>query len=68
VLLPALGLGFPGSGASAVVAAGEAFRHAVYGLVLGLSYPVLLARPRPAPPPDAAALPPPALRGLPLPP
>jgi membrane protein DedA with SNARE-associated domain len=64
VLLPALGLGFPGSGASAVVAAGEAVRHAVYGLVLGLSYPVLLARPRPAPPPDEPA--PPALRGLPL--
>jgi membrane protein DedA with SNARE-associated domain len=68
VLLPALGLGFPGSGASAVAAAGEAVRHAVYGLVLGLSYPVLLARPRPAPPPAADALPPPALRGLPLPP
>ena len=66
VLLPALGLGFPGSGASPVVAAGEAVRHAVYGLVLGLSYPVLLARPRHAPHPDA--LPPPRLRGLPLPP
>jgi hypothetical protein len=66
VLLPVLGLGFPGSGASAVVAAGEAVRHAVYGLMLGLSYPLLLARPRPAPRPDVPA--PAALRGLPIPP
>jgi membrane protein DedA with SNARE-associated domain len=52
VLLPVLGHGFPGSGASTAVAAGEAVRHAVYGVVLGLSYPVLLARPRAAPRPD----------------
>jgi membrane protein DedA with SNARE-associated domain len=70
MLLPALGLGFPGSGASAVVAAGEAVRHAVYGAVLGLSYPVLLARPSAAPdaPPDALPSPPPALQGRPVPP
>jgi len=43
VLLPLLGLGLPGSGAPLVLAVGETVRHAVYGLVLGLTYPVLLA-------------------------
>ena len=54
VLLPLLGLGLPGSGAPLVLAVGETVRHAVYGLVLGLTYPVLLA-----PPEHATATPPP---------
>jgi membrane-associated protein len=47
VVMPLLGLGFLGVDATGPVAAvGEAVRHAAYGAVLGLSYPVLLARRR----------------------
>jgi membrane protein DedA with SNARE-associated domain len=44
-VLPALGLGFLGIGATGPVAlAGELIRHAAYGGLLGLMYPVFRAR------------------------
>jgi len=52
VVMPALGLRFAEPDARLVAAAGEAVRHAAYGVVLGLTYPELLARPW-APPPAA---------------
>ena len=45
VVMPALGLRFAEPDARLVAAAGEAVRHAAYGVVLGLIYPELLARP-----------------------
>ncbi len=44
VVMPALGLYSAGRDAQVVAAAGETVRHAVYGIVLGLAYPELLAR------------------------
>jgi membrane protein DedA with SNARE-associated domain len=44
VVIPALGLRRAEVDARIVGAAGEAVRHAVYGIVLGLTYPELLAR------------------------
>jgi membrane-associated protein len=44
VVIPALGLRRAELDARIVGAAGEAVRHAVYGIVLGLTYPELLAR------------------------
>ena len=44
VVMPALGLRHAELDARIVGAAGEAVRHAVYGIVLGLTYPELLAR------------------------
>jgi membrane-associated protein len=44
VVMPALGLRFAELDARIVAAAGEAVRHAAYGVVLGLTYPELLAR------------------------
>ena len=47
VVMPLLGLGFLGVGATGPVAAvGELVRHVVYGLLLGLIFPILLARRR----------------------
>jgi membrane protein DedA with SNARE-associated domain len=47
VVMPLLGLGFFGVGATGpVAAAGESLRHVVYGLLLGLTFPILLARRR----------------------
>jgi membrane protein DedA with SNARE-associated domain len=47
VVMPLLGLGLLGMAVTGPVAViGEAVRHAAYGAVLGLSYPVLLARRR----------------------
>src|SRR5262249_35064247 len=44
-VLPALGLGFFGVGATGPVAlTGELLRHAAYGVLLGLMYPVFRAR------------------------
>jgi hypothetical protein len=45
VVMPALGLRFAELDARLVAAAGEAVRHAAYGVVLGLTYPELQARP-----------------------
>jgi hypothetical protein len=45
LVLPLLGLGFMGIGATGPVAAsGESIRHAAYGVFLGLVYPVLRTR------------------------
>jgi membrane-associated protein len=45
VVMPLLGLGFFGVGATGIVALmGETIRHAAYGILLGLIYPVLRAR------------------------
>ena len=44
VVMPALGLRHAEPDARLVAAAGEAVRHAAYGVVLGLTYPELLAR------------------------
>ena len=45
VVMPLLGLGFFGVGATgAVAASGELIRHAAYGTLLGLMYPVLRSR------------------------
>jgi hypothetical protein len=44
VVIPALGLRRAELDARIVGAAGEAVRHAVYGIVLGLTFPELLAR------------------------
>jgi membrane protein DedA with SNARE-associated domain len=45
VVMPLLGLGFLGIGASGpVIFTGELLRHAVYGVMLGLMYPVLRTR------------------------
>ena len=45
IVMPVLGLGYFGVGATgAVAAAGEMLRHLAYGALLGLSYPVLLYR------------------------
>lgn len=45
VVMPLLGLGFFGVGATGAVAlAGETIRHAVYGVFLGLLYPVFTSR------------------------
>jgi hypothetical protein len=45
VVMPLLGLGFFGVGATGFVALiGETIRHASYGVLLGLLYPVLRAR------------------------
>jgi membrane protein DedA with SNARE-associated domain len=46
LVLPLLGLGFLAVDAGVVAAAGEAIRHAAYGVVLGLGYPVFLLRRR----------------------
>jgi hypothetical protein len=63
VALPLLGLGFLGVGATGPVAlAGEVIRHAAYGVLLGLIYPVLVARRsvrlRPHTPAELDAVPP----------
>jgi hypothetical protein len=43
--MPLLGLGFLGIGATGPVAfAGELIRHAAYGVLLGLLYPIFRAR------------------------
>ena len=43
--MPIVGLGFLGIGATGAVAlVGEMFRHATYGVLLGLMYPVLRSR------------------------
>ena len=45
IVLPLLGLGFFGVGMTGLVALiGETIRHAAYGVLLGLLYPVLRAR------------------------
>jgi hypothetical protein len=45
LVMPLLGLGFFGVGATGPVAAvGELIRHAVYGLLLGLLYPIFRQR------------------------
>jgi hypothetical protein len=45
VAMPLLGLGFFGVGATGPVAvSGEVIRHAAYGALLGLQYPILRAR------------------------
>jgi membrane-associated protein len=45
IVMPIVGLGFLGIGATGPVAlVGEIIRHATYGLLLGLMYPVLRAR------------------------
>jgi hypothetical protein len=45
VAMPLLGMGFLGIGATGVVAAtGELVRHAAYGVLLGLLYPIFRAR------------------------
>jgi membrane-associated protein len=45
VAMPMLGMGFFGVGASGVVAAsGELIRHAAYGVLLGLLYPIFRTR------------------------
>src|SRR5262245_37479930 len=45
IVMPLLGLGFFGIGATGIVAlVGETIRHAAYGTLLGLIYPVLRAR------------------------
>jgi hypothetical protein len=44
VLLPLLGLGFPGSDARLLASVGETVRHAAYGVVLGLTYPIFRTR------------------------
>jgi membrane protein DedA with SNARE-associated domain len=45
VVMPALGLGFFGIGTTGPVAlTGEAIRHAAYGLLLGLIYPIFVSR------------------------
>jgi membrane protein DedA with SNARE-associated domain len=45
VAMPLLGLGFFGVGATGPVAAsGEVIRHAMYGALLGLQYPILRSR------------------------
>jgi membrane protein DedA with SNARE-associated domain len=47
VVLPLLGMGFLGVGATGPVAAvGETMRHIAFGLLLALTFPVLLARRR----------------------
>lgn len=47
VAMPLLGLGFFGVGATGAVAAvGETVRHAAYGSLLSLTYPILLTRRR----------------------
>jgi hypothetical protein len=45
VVMPLLGLGFFGVGATGAVAVtGELLRHAAYGALLGLLYPVFRSR------------------------
>jgi membrane protein DedA with SNARE-associated domain len=45
IAMPLLGMGFLGIGATGVVAAtGELIRHAAYGVLLGLLYPIFRAR------------------------
>jgi membrane protein DedA with SNARE-associated domain len=44
ILLPLLGLGFPGSDAPLLASVGETIRHAVYGIVLGLTFPIFRTR------------------------
>lgn len=45
VILPIIGMGFLGVGATGPVAAvGEVLRHAMFGVLLGLSFPVFLVR------------------------
>jgi hypothetical protein len=44
LVLPVLGLGFPGSDAQVIATVGETIRHLVYGLVLGLTFPIFLTR------------------------
>jgi hypothetical protein len=45
VVMPLIGLGFFGAGATGPVAAsGELVRHAAYGVLLGLLYPIFRAR------------------------
>jgi hypothetical protein len=45
VAMPVLGMGFLGIGATGAVAAtGELLRHAAYGVLLGLLYPIFRAR------------------------
>ena len=45
VVMPVLGLGFFGVGATGPVAvSGELIRHAVYGVLLGLMYPVFRSK------------------------
>ncbi|MCC7105881.1 MAG: DedA family protein, partial [Chloroflexi bacterium] len=54
VVMPLLGSGPRGSGLAALLAAcGEVIRHAAYGAILSLAYPVLLVRRRPATAPNA---------------
>jgi membrane protein DedA with SNARE-associated domain len=47
IVLPLLGAGVWGNAAWPLTIGGEALRHAVYGIVLGLTYPVVAARRRP---------------------
>jgi membrane protein DedA with SNARE-associated domain len=44
ILLPLLGLGFPGSDAPLLASVGETVRHAAYGMVLGLTFPIFRTR------------------------
>jgi hypothetical protein len=45
LVMPLLGLGFLGVGATGPVAlVGETIRHGTYGVLLGLMYPILRAR------------------------
>ena len=44
IALPLLGLGFPGSDATLLATAGETVRHAAYGIVLGLTFPIFRTR------------------------
>ena len=54
VVMPMLGLGFLGMGPTGpVVTIGEVIRHAAYGVMLGLMYPISRRRPAPTPKADA---------------